>query len=176
MSKVLLIILVVFVVGASFFIIKDSKNLYKAMPIDITKSQVTNLENFKFENWKEFNANNGEFKVLIPTLPQHANDTVKDPKTQEVRKYEMYVSEKPEGTIFMITMITFPPNSSTDSSENVLTKVMNDMVQANPKNKLKNMKVNDFKEMKALDFTIENDQINIDGKAFMVGDTLYVLT
>lgn len=128
-----------------------------------------------FHNWHEFSPPSAKFKVLVPTPPQHATEKFEDPKTKENRKYDMYVSEADNGTIFIISQIAMmEPTAKID--QNVLTNVMNDILSANPKSKLKNMQMGKYHENPSLDFSIENDQVNIDGKAFISGNTLFMLT
>lgn len=184
MVKTLLIILVVVVAGASYFVISSTKEMYKVLPVDAQAPEVTTeapvAKSHKpvtnFVSWHEYSSPNGDFRVMFPALPQQTSQKIIDQKTQEPRFYEMYVSEKDDGTIFMITAITFPSNRDPKTTEKMLTKAMNDMIESDPKNHLKKNQVTDYKNMKALDFSIENDKVSIDGKAFMIGDTLYVLT
>lgn len=183
MSRLLLIIIVVLVAGASYVVVSNTKDMYKVLPIDVPETATPvhhvekgNIQSTNFLDWHLYVSPNGNFQVMFPTLPQQAAKKIVDDKTKEPRDYDMYVSEKNDGTLFIITAITFPPNRDPKATEQLLTKAMTDMVESDPNNKLKNVKVNEFQNMKALDFTIESDKINIDGKAFMVGDTLYVLT
>ena len=176
MGRILLIIIVILVGGASIFVITNAKNMYKVIPVDLPAKQLNAMDDSKYDNWKEIQSKNGEFTVQFPVLPQHTYENRKDPQTQEVRRYDIYVSEKGNGTIFMITMITFPAGKITESGGKLLNNAMNDMLQTNSKNKLKTMKIGSFQKAEALDFSIENDQIVIDGKAFMLGNTLYVLS
>jgi ATP-dependent helicase/DNAse subunit B len=128
----------------------------------------------EFETWHEYTAPSSKFKVLLPVLPQHGQDTVNVPDAPGKREYDLYVSEKDDGTIFMISLIKILNDEKLD--ENTLTAVMNDILKASPNNKLKIMKMGKYKQYPAIDFSIENDQVNIDGKAFLVGNTLYLLT
>lgn len=130
----------------------------------------------EFQNWHEFTPPNGKFKVLLPTLPQHANEKLEDPKTKEPRQYEMYVSEKDNGTIFMISMITMLDNKNAQINEDILKKVINDLLATNPDSKVKKMDMGSYREHPAMDFSIENGPVNIDGKAFIMGNTLFLLT
>lgn len=172
MSKIWWIIGLTALAIAGFFIFNYSRGF------DSTASLHPELKEYaesQFQNWHEFAAPLAKFKVLVPVLPQHGTDTLNDPKTKETRKYDIYVSEKDDGTIFMISMITMM-NDEAKLDENTLKTVMNDILAASPNNKLKIMKMGTYKQYPALDFSIESDQVNIDGKAFLVGNTLYLLT
>ncbi|MBA3957081.1 MAG: hypothetical protein H0X51_01620 [Parachlamydiaceae bacterium] len=128
------------------------------------------------QSWHEFVSPSKTFKVLLPSLPQHATEKLDNPKTKEVRKYEMYVSEKDNGTIFMISLITMLDSSSARIDKEVLTNVVNELVANNAQSKIKKMEMGTYKGYSSLDFSVENEKATIDGKAFIVNDTLYLLT
>lgn len=139
-------------------------------------AEATAPKDFEFQKWHEYSPPSGKFKVLLPTLPQQAQEKLQDPNTKETRQYEMYVSEKEDGTIFMISVITMLETGQNKIDDGVLKKVVNDLMTTNPKNKVKKMEKGSYKEYPAMEFSIENDQVNIDGKAFLAGTTLYLLT
>lgn len=130
----------------------------------------------QIQNWHEFTSPAGDFKVLFPALPQHAAETINDPKTQEQRQYDMYVSEKSNGAIFMISIIRMPNDSVTKLNEKMLPDVINDMMSSSPKSKLTKMEMGSFKGNPSIEYSFENDQVNVDGKAFIAGNSLYLLT
>lgn len=172
MSKIL------WVAGLAALVIAGCVVFYFSRDFSQTAAKQQELQeyaNAQFETWHEFSAPLSKFKVLLPVLPQHGTDTLDDPKTLEKRAYDLYVSEKEDGTIFMISLITIM-NGTPKVDEKTLTAVMNDILAASPDNKLKIMKMGTYKQYPALDFSIENGQVNIDGKAFLVGNTLYLLT
>lgn len=154
---------------------------------DQTPTKVENLQahqtsggmgadDMQFQDWHEFSAPNGEFKVLFPSLPQHAAETINDPKTKEARQYDMYVAQKADGTIFMISLIKLLGDAPAKLEENMLPAVINDMMEASPKSKLKLMQMGRYKDFPSIDFSYENEQVNVDGKAFISGNTLFLLT
>ncbi len=141
----------------------------------VQRQQIQEYDETQFHQWHEFSSPKAKFKVLFPTLPQHATDTIDDPQKKEKREYDMYVSEKENGTIFMISIIKMI-NTDVKIDENALTNVMNDILANSPQSKLKTMQMGTYQALPSLDFSIENDQVNIDGKAFLDGNTLYLLT
>lgn len=135
-----------------------------------------NLTIFGFENWHEFASPDGDFKVMLPSLPQHASDMIKDKNSGEERKYDMFVSEKPDGSVFMINVITFltPPD---EKQKDLLRRtMMNDVLKSNPDNNLLKAETTTFKDHPALDYTIENAEISVDSKVFVTNHALYALT
>lgn len=159
------ILIVLLSLGVLF--LKDS---YKVLPIDASKE----FSSGPFDDWRKFTAPSGKFDVMFPGLPQHATQTVKDKKTDTKRYYDMYVAEKPDGSIFMVSLITFPDGKETP--EFIQKTVVNDLLASNPANQLKNMKIGSYKTYKTLDFSIANNDMTIDGMTFVDGNTLYVLS
>jgi hypothetical protein len=79
------------------------------------------------------------------------------------------------GTIFMVSLITFA-DDSTEPNEATLKELVNDMVKTDPRNKLIAMKNENFLNKPDISFNIENDQFHIRGLSFYVNKTLYTLT
>lgn len=128
-----------------------------------------------FHKWHEFVAP-GRFKVLLPSLPQHATERQEDPKTKSTKLYDMYVSQQGNGTLYMINQISMMDKHDRKLDETTLTNVINDVVAANPDSKINLMQMGKYHEHPAIDFAIENTKVSIEGKAFLVGDVLYLLT
>lgn len=172
MSKgVLLACLIAFIVGV-FWMFDNMKSAYKLIPIDAQKTMA-------FEagpNWQEFKSSLNQFKVLMPTAPQHATQAVPIPKSEKKRKYDMYVSEKIDGSVFMVNVITYPQELIVKEGENVLQDVVNEIMETNPNNHLEKMERATFQGYPAIDFAIQNNEFNIDGKALLTANVLYLLT
>ena len=135
-----------------------------------------NLIIFGFENWHEFTSPDGDFKVMLPTLPQHASDMIKDKNNGEERKYDMFVSEKSDGSVFMINVITFAAPPDEKQKDQLRRTMMNDVLKSNPNNNLLRAETTSFKEVPALDYAIENTEMNVDSKVFVTDRALYALT
>ena len=146
------------------------KDSYKVLPIGASKE----FEPGPFAEWRLFTAPSGQFEVDLPTIPQNAKQTIIDPKTKLPRQYDMYVAQMSNNTVYMVSLIRFP--NSKESPEILKKTVVNDLMAANPVNQLKNMEVGDFQNFKTLDFTIENNLMQINGRTFMDRETLYLLT
>lgn len=146
------------------------KDSYKLLPISASSEGAPT----QFSGWRDFTSPDKKFTVMFPGLPQNAKQTTRDAKTQELRNYNMYVAEKGDGSIFMISLIQFP--DSKQAPEIIQKSVVNDLLAANPANQLKTMKIGDYKGIRTLDFTIENNEMTIDGMTFVQGDTLFMLS
>lgn len=157
--------LVLIILSVIFF--KDS---YRVLPIGNSDPRLMPL----FADWQEFDAPKEGFKALFPTMPQHAAQTVRDPKTDQLRKYDMYVSERSNGTIFMVSVIEFP--GYTGSLEDLKKTIINDLLVSNPQNQLKSMTVGMYQLFPTIDFVITNRMTTINGRTFSDGNVIYLLS
>lgn len=169
MTRLALIALLTAVVVLGFLGIMFLKDSYKLLPIQSTQTTAK-----PFEGWHDFQSPSGKFRVMFPALPQHATQTMKDPKTKVPRYYDMYVAEKNNGSTFVVSTIRFPDNK--ESPDMIQKTVLNDLMAANPTNQLKDMKAGVYRQYNTLDFTIVNNDMTIQGMTFMDGDTLYLLS
>ncbi len=126
--------------------------------------------------WQEYTAPRDQFKVFLPGLPHHATENMAEPKTKEKRNYQVFVASKDNGTIYSISLISFPEKAPGDLTEDFLQSFVNEMLTANPKNTIKDFKLSLWNQGKAVDFNLENAGAVVLGKAFLDGNTLYVLS
>lgn len=174
MSKTIIALIIFLVLLGSYLVIRYAKDSYKILPIKETNPLTTDSSNFI--NWRVFEAPEGNFKASFPTLPQHVTDKVADPITKEPRKFDMFASADENGTAYMISVTSFPDSVGEENIEPVLRSVVNDMLQRNKDNKLKMANLGTFRKHRSLDFSLDNGQITIAGKAFLIGNTMYVLS
>lgn len=172
MARLLMILLVVLIFLGGVMIIKYAPYTYKGLPVAVDKP----LESRPFQDWREFISAIGRFKVQFPAEPQSADEELPVPDSQLVLKYNMYVSEEQGGGTFMVSLITYPEGLDTSKQENMLENVMNEMVKANPENRLRSLEFHDFQGHTALDFLIESPEVIINSRSFVVDKRLYLLT
>ena len=127
------------------------------------------------QNWVDYVPSSNKFKAKFPKLPQHAVDRSKDTKTQELKQYEMYVSEN-NGQVFMISVISFLEQKHGKDDEIIIKNVIDDMVSSNSGNKLEKIQFEDYKGLKDAIFVISNNNYSISGLAFVKSNQLYVLS
>lgn len=180
MTRFLLIVLVLVVGGMSYLAIRYAKESYKVLPMnDLPAVDLeTQLDSESdYQNWQEFSPPSSLFKVLMPANPQHVSDKTSDPKTKTLRKDDVYIAEKKNGTVFMIHMITFQDqNEAKAAEEDLLHNFMNDMLVSNPNNKLVASQPSMYKGERSLDFVIENESFNYDVREFLHKNMLIVLS
>jgi len=154
------------------FLASDMKNAYKILP-GPTSGEMPNPG--LFADWRLFEPASKDFKVDLPAIPQSAKQTVVIPNTDKKRRYEMYASEKMNGSLFMVNLITYPNDIDTSNHEEIIRGMMDELMLGNPDNHLANFEKTEFKNHEAFNFNIQNEQYDIQGKAFMVEKVLYLL-
>ncbi len=172
MAKILSVLVVVAVLLGAFIALKQSENSYKALPMKLE----TTLTQAPFESWREFKDPLGRFSVSLPYVPQHASESRGDVESKNLRKYDMFVAEKEDGTTLMISLISYPGGLETTSSYTLLESVLNEMLNANQNSKLVSQGKSKFLNHDSLDFVISNQDVNIESKTFVDGNTLYILS
>ncbi|KAF3362382.1 Uncharacterized protein PHSC3_001049 [Chlamydiales bacterium STE3] len=171
MSRFTFALTIALIVLFGFLAVNSMKNSYKILPINAAKA----VDQVPFSDWHRFVSTEDQFAVKLPVIPQHATQSIRDPLTNKPRIYDMYVAQKEDGTIFMISLIKFP--EVIQASNDVLQKtIINDMIASNPKNQLKDIKVSNYHNHKASDFKIENEEHIVIGKTFVNGKTLILLS
>lgn len=158
MGRGLMILALLAIVAASFWYYNQEHKISPQLP-------ETGTINAQTLPWTEYIAPLGQFKVLLPTHPHHSREA------RNEKNYEIFLAPKDEGTLYSINLITFPEKEGKD-----LEKSLNDMLKSNPKNLIKEMRKGKFNNDNAYDFTVSSQGTQISGKAFLVGNTLYVLS
>jgi len=146
------------------------KSSYELLPIQAAKKAAPST----YSLWQNYNAET--FSVSVPVLPQNATDVVKEPNTQETRIYDLYVSETPDGTIYMISVITFPHLAPGTAPNALIDSILDGMVKAQPNNVLSENTPASLFGDEGRKFTLQGDEQTFMGQAFMQGKSLFVLT
>jgi len=185
MSKFLIVLMVALFVVVGFFMVghlKDSVDPLSLKGNGSEKTLKSDRENNKFSSteeyfntWREFIAPSGNFKVLFPSFPQHVTQQELDPKTQEKRKYETFIVADENGTVFMISVITYLHGLDEKKVEEKLKSAVTDMQVRNKENQLKEMHASKFDDHKAVDFSLVNGDLLVTGKVFANQNVIYML-
>lgn len=170
-KKVILTLFAVLCLGL-LFLLSDIKNAYKSLPIQTSET----MKAPPFADWREYNPQSKRFKVMFPEPPQYAKQTVPVPNTDKLRTYEMYVSENLNTSIFMISLISYPTGIDISDKKQLLHDVVDEMMQTKPDNRLKKIEDTTYENYPAVDFNISNNKFNVDGRAFLVDRTVYLLS
>jgi hypothetical protein len=172
MSKSVGLIILVAVCAGIYFLVDNIKGAYKVIPITAKPTMMV----VPFADWREFISTASGFKVSVPDYPQQASQAVPIPNTNKKRKYKMYASEKVDGTVFMISVITYPSVADLSPPAVVVEELISEMVGKNPNNHLEKITHTTFKGHEAVDFVIQNPERKVDGKVVVIGKVLYLLT
>lgn len=117
-----------------------------------------------FQTWQTYTSE--AFTAKFPFYPQSARETVQDP----LRVYNMHIAEMFNGSIFMVTEISFPDSKEVELG--TAQKLVQDLIASNPQNKLVDM----HPILEGYTFSYENDQTTTSGKIILENNLLYLLS
>ncbi len=158
------------VVGLVFYLILNSATI--SIRINVPEMPI---QEESFADWHTYTSSTGNFTVLFPLLPQHVTHSVTDPKTGDVRNYEMDVATRPDGSVYTIIEATYP-NPTWENAEQDLKKVVDELFKDNVYKYVTNMAMSPFKNINALNFNISNEEVKVEGKAFIYENSIYILS
>ena len=170
MGRVLLLVFFVILGLASYFVVVTYQDTYRVLPGDLSEPEAVDI----FREWRLFTPENGTFAVLLPLMPNMTEDRVEDPSTREMRLYDIYVSEKSNGTIFVVNTIQYPDRRPEDAE--LLQEVTAELLRMFPQSKLVDEKRKEYLGREAIEVEVENPKAKLLGKAFIVDNTLYLLS
>lgn len=130
----------------------------------------------KYDSWWQFTSAIGGFKVMLPTQPLHATESLPVQGQSYSLNYQMYAAEDMAGTTYSVNMITYPDEVKFNNPRSVLENVMNELAATNKAGELKAMAFGTFANTESLDFTIHTPQTIVDSRTFLVGQRLFLLT
>jgi hypothetical protein len=132
----------------------------------------------EYANWKEYRPQNDRFEVRFPTYPQHttASDSARFGTSQDVVRYDIYLSQGRGGSSFLISMLGYPESFDLAKDDMLFDAVAKDMLSSNPNSVMIDPKKGIFHSRPSYDFTIQTPQFTTKSRAFLDGKTLYVLT
>lgn len=153
-----------FLVGAAYFIKFEQ---------DQDKHE-TNVSLSKVTEWRKFSPKSGRFELLLPSSPQYVRDLMDIPDALGKRHYELYVSEKKDGAIFMVSAITYLTGTKDQPSQ---SKLLEDVIKESAqKASIEKMEEGTFLGLPSSDFIISNGAVTIEGKAIINNDLIVVLS
>lgn len=162
-KKLLLIGFIIITFSAVFYVLRH-------------KSHSTKQSAFLAAQWKPFIAQSNRFKVSFPITPQYARELTPIPLSDEKRIYEIYAAEDVNGSTFMISIITYPATVDTSDKDSMLRGIIDELVKSNPANKLVQLQEDTYGTHPALQFRLESNEFEVQGKTFLIDKTLYLLS
>lgn len=175
MSKrtIALIILFIMLALMLLFLKASKKHDTTATAFKESSGDLTTLD---FHTWNEFTSENPPFKVMFPTIPQHAADTQHNKEDSSDRKYDMFVAQKNNGAVYAITAVQFDTKKDLGEDRKLPNEILQQLLTAKPENVLGKKSDIDWDGMKAIDFQIKQNDVLLVGRIFAKSNRLYVLT
>lgn len=163
--------------GINYFIPNTLDSYKQLLTEKSTQVTTSNLANpVEFASWREFIPQSGLFQVKLPQPPQYAKDFLPIPSSDQKRRYDIYASEKIDGTLFLISVITYPEEAELSFADDMLQQTVEELLHSKPDNKLTKISDTIFQKIPGRDFSIDNREFHVEGKVIMVNKTLYVLS
>ena len=128
-----------------------------------------------FSTWKAFTPKSGLFQVLFPSAPQYAKDFLPISDSKEQKRFDLYTSEKIDGTLFLISVITYPPDYSISSSDEMLRQTINEFIHNKGENRSQKFWKNFPENPTLLDFSFENQDLKVTGRTIHNDHVVYML-
>lgn len=172
MARNVVILIFLMMLAGILILVSDIKNAYKVIPI---KAEPT-LETAAFADWREFTAQENAFTVQLPQPAQYASESAPIPDTGLQRAYEMYISQQLNGTIYMISMITYPAQIDTSNQNQMVEDFVQEIVRSRGDNRLQQSSKVSYQGREAVNFIIKNKDYDMKAMAFMIDKTVYLLS
>ena len=169
----LLFVLVIAAIALSIaLMVKNPGDTHKILKGDL--DQLTISEEFK--DWVEFHSVIGNFKVYFPSSPEHMSKKLPIPGSDIVLSYEIYTSERENGSTFMINEVTYPDVLDTSDQKDLLENVMSEMLVGDGL-ELVSSQHSDYRGFPSLNFLVEDVSAEalIQNTVFTLGQKLYLL-
>lgn len=167
--RLVAIAIILFVTFSTAIVVFNFKNLSMAIPANLEKT----LPATPYEGWREFTADQGGFSVKVPAIPQNAQETVQDKRTNQSLLYDMYVAEKWNGALFTITVIHYP--KEVPNLEKTLKDYLGDIILSNPGNELVSAKETSFQGKTALSYKVQNPKNQTEGILVIDGKRIFFI-
>jgi len=128
--------------------------------------------------WVDFTSASEGFKIQFPNQPQFESDYSPVPDSTLKVQYDFYTSKEQNGTIYTVTVANYPIgefNKVTDPQK-MLDLFVNGVVSSDKNHVLLTSNPSYYHSNSSLDFDIKDstDNSHIQGRAILIGQTLYV--
>lgn len=162
MRKKSILILLVIVFGVGYYILRE-------------REEARN-DQINFATWRKFTPRSGLFEVLVPGNPQYVKDYLPIPNTDLKKRYDIYVSEKVDGTTFLINVISYPADYEIKSSKETIHQNIEELKSNRTNNPLNTLWEEMLADGKSLNFAFENQDYRIQGHSIHDDRIIYLLS
>ena len=172
LKRFLLIAIILFamLLVAKLFIVVVTKQAEKYAQ-RVNANKVTEI------SWTPFHSVIGNFKAVFPDTPgyDHAEIPILDGKISTV--YDTYAAEDPDNDFYTITVVQYPPEVVLGNTDEVIEKVMNEIINETPGNELLEFHpVIGDKGVSGFDFIVQSGDYSTHYRALIDFRTLYILS
>lgn len=126
--------------------------------------------------WKNFTPKSKLFEISLPNPPQYGKDFVEIPNSDKKRRYDLYASEKVDGTLFLVTVITYPFDHEIESSIDILDQNIQELMHSKENSQLNKLFQNVLDDRNYMDFNFESNGYSIEGRSIHDDHMVYMLT
>lgn len=130
----------------------------------------------QYAQWIQFTPKSQVFTVKVPTPFQEFNETMPLPSSNNVIRYNMYVTQSQAGTTFMITVIEYPYSLNVNDQQKALDNIIKEMIAGNANNTLIYNTQTSFLQFASKDFMLSNPQGFIRVRAFIKDNMIFILS
>ena len=134
------------------------------------------LEESVAQAWKEFQPENGSFKVLFPSSVTHAMTTKSSDQSNEVTRYDNYSARGSDRATYTLNTVQYPASFDTKDPSALFQSLLHNMVTSVSETEIIGQNPTTFLNYPALDFNLQNPNYATVGRVILAGKTLYVLT
>ena len=129
-----------------------------------------------FALWKTFIPQTKLFKVQLPDIPHHVKDSVEIPGESVKGPYEVYVTEKLDGTLFLITELEDPKQYEETLYEHLFNTATEELMHSRKDNQLQKIEKDFNKKHPETEYSIFNRDYRIEGKILLVGNKRFTVS
>lgn len=127
------------------------------------------------EEWRVFNSSIGRFEAKFPSYPVTEKEVVQIPDSTLTINMYFFISEVDDHGAYIVGVSKYPDEVDVSVPEINLENAMNGMLISTEDNELIDSNLTDFDIYKSIDFTIENNNLEIykKGKIILADNVLY---
>ncbi|MFA6118785.1 MAG: hypothetical protein WCT85_05750 [Parachlamydiales bacterium] len=128
-------------------------------------------------SWEKFYSVSGGCEILFPNKPHHIKQVVPLKESNSFLNYDVYLSFLDEkNSVCMMIVANFPNKIDISKQKDSLEGFLNGILNHKEEKKLIFANYCEFNKLQALEFLIENQDRYFKGKAFVLGDKLYLIS
>jgi len=129
-----------------------------------------------FGDWVEYTSKLSRFRASFPELPQTDSKAINIPGEDNVKAaLHLFVSELPDQSTIMIKVTRFPEDYQVNDVTFQLKETMNEILNANKQNVLRDILETTWQEKPALNFEIQNREIRLMAKSVYANHSIYTI-